>query len=218
MAKAGPHVRRRHCAVGLASATSIALIFQAQSGSAQGLIRHPGEHIDYSVELEPHVAFGPFDPPGNTNGTGLGLGMRATIPIMKNGFVSTINNSVGVSFGFDWLHYSGQDVVVGPCARWVAGPNNTLICVQVAGPGVGPANYVFLPVAMQWNFWLHQKFSVFGEPGLVIYYRKPTYFENSGVGLAPMLDIGGRWHFARPAALTFRFGYPVFSLGVSFFL
>ena len=179
---------------------------------------HPGEHIDYAVELEPHFVAGPFDPPGNTTGTGLGAGLRATIPIVKNGFISTINNSVGVTFGFDWLHYSGQDVVVGPCAQWIAGPNGTRICTQVAGPTAGPANYVYLPVGLQWNFWLHEQFSVFGEPGLVVYYRNPRYADNSNLGLAPLFDIGGRWHFAKPAALTFRLGYPTFSLGVSFFL
>jgi hypothetical protein len=31
-------------------------------------------------------------------------------------------------------------------------------------------------------------------------------------------DVGGRWHFSDIASLTFRFGYPTFSLGVSFFL
>jgi hypothetical protein len=88
----------------------------------------------------------------------------------------------------------------------------------VAGPTAGPANYLFFPVAMQWNFWLHQQFSVFGEPGFVVYYRKAQYDQDSGLGLSPLLDIGGRWHFSKVAALTFRLGYPVFSIGVSFLL
>ncbi len=186
---------------------------------AQSTIRNPGTHPNYAVELEPHALLGPFDPPGATIGTGLGAGLRATIPIVKNGFIETINNSVGISFGFDWLHYSsGHDVAVGPCARYIIGPNNTLICAQVAGPYGGPANYVYFPVALQWNFWLHEKFSAFGEPGFVVYYRKAQYEPNSNVGLAPLFDVGGRWHFSDVAALTFRFGYPAFSLGVSFFL
>ena len=37
------------------------------------------------------------------------------------------------------------------------------------------ASYLVFPVVMQWNFWLSQNWSVFGEPGLVIY----------------MLDYGG---------------------------
>ena len=208
-----------HGILSLAIGFSLFVTVLSRPAHAQSTIRNPGVHPDYVVEIEPHALFAPFDPPGNTIGTGLGAGLRLTIPIVKNGFIGTINNSVGISFGFDWLHYSsGHDVAVGPCARWIAGPNNTLICAQVAGPDGGPANYVFLPVAMQWNFWLHEKFSVFGEPGLVVYYRKAKYESDGNVGLAPMFDIGGRWHFADKAALTLRFGYPTFSLGVSFLL
>ena len=202
----------------LAMSTAFGLVLLNGHAFAQSTIRNPGEHPDYAVELEPHALFGPFDPPGDTIGTGLGAGLRVTIPIVKNGFIPTINNSIGISFGFDWLHYSsGHDVAVGYCGRWIVGPNNTRICAQLAGPSGAPANYVFLPVAMQWNFWLHPKFSAFGEPGLVIYHRKADY-EDAGLGLAPMFDVGGRWHFSDVAALTFRFGYPTFSLGVSLLL
>jgi len=185
---------------------------------AQSTIRSPGAHPSYGVELEPHLVLGPFDPPGNTRGAGIGAGLRATVPIVNNGFVQTINNSVGLSFGFDWLHYSsGQDATIGPCGRWIPGPDNTRVCVQVAGLSRAPANYVYLPLAMQWNFWLHRRFSAFGEPGFVIYHRKAEY-ESGHFGLAPLLQLGGRWHFSDIAALTFRFGYPTFSLGVSLLL
>lgn len=204
--------------LGPALALALIAICQSRPSLAEGIITHPGEHLDYAVELEPHGLFAPFDPPGDTIGTGFGAGLRATIPIVKNGFINTINNSVGITFGFDWLRYSGQDVVIGPCAQWIAGPNGTSICTQVAGPTVGPANYVYLPIALQWNFWLHEQFSVFGEPGVVIYYRKPRYQGSADVGPAPMFDIGGRWHFSQPVALTFRLGYPTFSLGISCFL
>jgi hypothetical protein len=191
----------------------------ANPAHAQSTIKNPGAHPDYAVELEPHLLVGPMDPPGDTIGTGWGAGFRLTVPIVKNGFVPTINNSVAISFGLDWLHYSsGHEVGIGPCARWIPGPNNTPICAQVAGPYWGPANYVFFPAAMQWNFWLHEKFSAFGEPGFAIYYRKAEYEPDGGLGLTPMLQLGGRWHFSDVAALTFRFGYPTFSLGVSFLL
>ena len=186
---------------------------------AQSTIRNPGAHPNYVVELEPHALVGPMDPPGNTRGTGLGAGLRVTIPIVQNGFIQTINNSVGISFGLDWLHYgAGREVSVGPCGRWIAAPGNERICVQVANPYGAPANYVFLPAALQWNFWLHRRFSAFGEPGFVIYHRKATYEPEGEFGLAPLFQVGGRWHFADVAALTFRFGYPTFSLGISFLL
>ena len=207
--------------VALGVATLLATISVGSASLAQSIIRNPGQHADYAVELEPHFVFGPFDPPGDTIGTGFGAGLRVTIPVVKNGFVPSINNSVGVTFGFDYLHYSngsGGDIAIGPCAYWVPGPGNTQICTQVAGTAGGPANYVYLPVALQWNFWLHQQFSVFGEPGFVMYYRKAEFEADSNVGVAPMLDVGGRWHFSKVASLTFRFGYPTFSFGVSFFL
>jgi hypothetical protein len=210
-------VTERLTTLGLVLATAMFTVCQSRTCLAQSTIRNPGDHIDYVAELEPHFLLG-LDPPGDTSGTGFGLGLRATIPIVKNGFISTINNSVGITFGLDWLRYSGQDVAYGPCVQWIPGPNSTLICTRVGSPYGGAADYIYLPVAMQWNFWLHQQFSVFGEPGLVIYDRRPRYYGDSNLGLIPMLDLGGRWHFSKPAALVFRFGYPTFSLGVSFFL
>jgi hypothetical protein len=210
---------RRVGALVLACAAGLALTSLSRAAHAQSILRHPGEHPNYAVELEPHFAFGAFDPPGDTSGTGIGAGLRLTIPVVKNGFISTINNSVGISFGFDWLSYSGNDVSFGYCGRWIPGPASTRICTQVAAPNSGgTAQYVLFPVAMQWNFWLHERFSVFGEPGLVVYYRKAKYEMDGGLGLAPLFDVGGRWHFSKIAALTVRLGYPTFSLGVSFLL
>ncbi len=202
----------------MACATLLSSVSVCRSIYAQSTIRQPGEHPDYSVELEPHFALGAFDPPGNTIAPGFGGGLRLTIPVVKQGFIASINNSIGISFGFDWLHYSGNDVTIGPCAYFAPGPAGTLICTQVAGFNAGPASYLFFPVAMQWNFWLHERFSAFGEPGLAIYYRKAQYYPGSDVSLTPVFDLGGRWHFSKVAALTFRLGYPVFTLGVSFFL
>jgi hypothetical protein len=70
-----------------------------------------------------------------------------------------------------------------------------------------------LPAVMQWNFWLHRKWSVFGEPGVAM------YFEDGDLEFTPfVLYAGGRYHFTDTIALTMRVGYPTFSLGVSFLL
>lgn len=184
---------------------------------AQSIIKHPGEHPDYPVEIEPHVLLGPFDPPGPPDGTGLGAGLRLTIPVVKNGFVDTINNSVGIGFGLDWMHYEGSDASVGPCARWIPGLNGTTICTEVGAPYGGPSNYFYFPGVMQWNFWLTPRFSVFGEPGLSLYYEKGKFQSNGHLGVTPTLAIGGRFHFSERVALTVRLGYPAFALGLSFF-
>src|SRR5262245_28619449 len=78
----------------------------------ESIIKRPGDHPTYGVELEPHLLAAFFY---RYAGDGFGLGGRATIPIVKNGFVSSINNSVGIGFGLDWIHWGG-------CYRYWAGP------------------------------------------------------------------------------------------------
>lgn len=168
--------------------------------AADSTIKRPGDHPHYSVEIEPHVVFGW----GGVYATGgFGLGGRFSIPVVENGFVPSINNSVAVSFGVDWVHY---DVCYfhGSCS----------------------ANYFDLPVAMQWNFYVAQRWSVFGEPGALVYFGSfsdcplqanlcPSH--PAGTGVQPAFFVGGRYHFSDAASLTMRIGFPSFSFGVSFF-
>src|SRR5262245_1455677 len=84
---------------------SACLLVSQSAHAEESIIRHPGDHPNYAVEVEPHLSFAFFLPAAGS--TGVGLGGRFTIPVVRNGFVSTINNSVGVGFGLDWLHYNG---------------------------------------------------------------------------------------------------------------
>jgi hypothetical protein len=73
---------------------------------------------------------------------------------------------------------------------------------------------LFIPVGMQWNFWLTTHWSVFGEPGI-------GFAANRGARadfVNPVLMVGGRYHFNERVSLTMRIGYPAFSIGASFFL
>ena len=187
----------------LAGAT---LVSTSRDAAAQSIIKNPGDHPNYSVELEPHVLLGWAN---LYRDNGLGLGGRVTIPIVQNGFVKSINNSVGISFGLDWLRYGG-------CYSRGNGRNDY---------GCG-ASFLVLPVAMQWNFWLTPRWSVFGEPGLFIFHG--IYDEYCGNGLPgcgyptrtsvqPAFYLGGRFHFNDKVSLTMRIGYPTLSVGVSFF-
>ena len=140
------------------------------------IIKRPGDHPRYVFEAEPHglLGFGgPFDDRSKGH---VGVGFRGTIVIVQNGFVKTINNSVGISFGADMFIGEGR---------------------------------LFLPVAMQWNFWLSTHWSVFGEPGLGFAIHKDV--------VHPILMAGGRYHFSDKIALTMRLGYPAVSVGASFF-
>lgn len=149
-----------------------------EASADQMVIKFPGQHPDYFFEAEPHALIAPF------HHFFPGLGFRGSIEIVDNGFISSINNTVAISFGADW-----------------------------ADKGV------WLPVAMQWNFWLSHNWSVFGEPGVA--FRVGEGFDGHGPNgrfgwLA--LWVGGRFHFTDTITLTLRLGRPTTSVGVSFLL
>ena len=186
----------------------------ATDATGQSIIRYPGDHPRYQVELEPHLLLGPFDPPGTGAGTGFGAGGRASIEILKQGFLDRINDSVAIGFGLDFVHYGGGAVQRGTCVSTVQGPpgGGTSVCTAIRQDG-SPTDYMIVPVVMQWNFFLTPKWSVFGEPGLAFYWDDYSWLRAS-----PVLYLGGRYHFSDKVTLTLRLGYPTFSLGVSFML
>jgi hypothetical protein len=185
----------------------------AGPAQAQSTIGHPEDRAPYTVELEPHVVAAPFNPPGSGSGAGFGAGARASIEIVHTGFVPSINNSVAIGVGVDFLHYQGSGVLFpGACVRRVPGPGGTSVCAEVSPSGAS-SNYAFLPLTLQWNFWLTRQWSVFGEPGLTLYW-----FDYRSLGASPALYLGGRFHFTDAITLTVRIGYPILSIGVSFLL
>lgn len=182
------------------------LAFWVSPAAAQSTIRDTRARAGYTVELEPHLLVGPYNPPGALRGDGYGIGLRATWTIVPQGFISTINDSVGIGFGADFLHYDEADTR-GECSDFERGPNGTDICVEVDGGG--DENRVLLPVVMQWNFWLHRRWSVFGEPGAYVYL-------GDDFGVEPAIWGGGRFHATDRFTLTLRVGYPSLSFGASF--
>lgn len=188
----------------LASALLCVQVLAERPARADNTIKRPGDHPSYAVEIEPHVLFGWGDFYARYAAGGFGVGARFSIPIVHNGFVPTINNSVAISFGADVIHYD---------ACWYHGNCS--------------ANYFDLPVVMQWNFYVAQRWSVFGEPGLLVYfgsYADCTLQGNlcpgrpSGAGVEPAFFLGGRYHLSDTTSLTMRIGFPSFSFGFSFFL
>jgi hypothetical protein len=210
--------RRLAAVLGLASTFAL-----ARTARADDTIKRPGDHPHYSVELEPHVLLGWA---AQWVGTGFGLGGRVSIPVTHDGFIKSINNSVAISFGLDWVHYGGTN-----CYYYDPryGPN---YCY-----GYGSTDFIQIPIVMQWNFYVAQKWSVFGEPGLYIwhgFYGAPNYpcngpglppcnyygyYNGNDTGVGPAFWAGGRFHFSDSASLTMRLGYPdLLTFGVSFFL
>lgn len=194
----------RHAVV--APLLALALVSVASSARAQSIIKNPGDHVN-SVELEPHLLLRLFNTPHND--IGFGLGARATVPIVNNGFISTINNSVGISFGIDWMRYDA-------CGNYY----------NAYYYDCGKVNHFSFPVVMQWNFFLTESWSVFGEPGLALNYYNQSCTYDTPFGrrdlcpshsfVDPVFFAGARWHFSHYTALTMRIGWPYASVGVSF--
>lgn len=164
------------CSVALAAAWMAA----ARPARAESTIRQPGTHPSYVFEAEPHFFFG-LPPPGHAAGQGFGPGFRGTVTLLQNGFVKSIDDSVGLGFGADWIAFTNKKTSI-----WV-------------------------PIVLQWNFWLTERISVFGEPGFGFYLGNTT-------GIRPDVSGGARFAITRSIAVTARAGYPAFSLGVSFLL
>jgi hypothetical protein len=125
----------------IATAWIALLLGSGRSARAEeSTVSQPGAHPDYVVELEPEmiVLFGqPLD-------DGPGIGVRASIPVMKNGFIPTINNVPAITFG---------------------------LSRSPIGDGRAP---FYSPVALQWNFWLSPHWSVMGEAGAFLVFGDGT--------------------------------------------
>lgn len=180
----------------LSCAVVVAIALMSRLGHTETIIKQPGNHPKYSVELEPHLLLGwanidandPF--PRNIdfkNHSGFGPGLRVSVPLVGNGFVKTINNDVALGFGADWAHYGG-----------------------------GGANVLWFPIVMQWNFHVTDVITIFGEPGGAlrsVSSRSRTELHADGV-----LQAGAKFMFSRYVGLTLRAGYPYFSAGLTLLL
>jgi hypothetical protein len=208
----------RRTAIAVASCAVLACVLLALAGAADAreglIIRDARTPMDYGVEIEPHLVFGSA-PPGRGAGSGAGIGLRASVVLSPDGFLRGVNDSVAIGFGLDFGHYAARYGLNGyrdECLHFEPGPAGTAVCTDVTSNG-GSYNYVFVPVVMQWNFWLTERFSAFGEPGLSLYH-----IGNYGFALSPALYLGGRLRLADRITLTARIGYPTLALGVSFMM
>ena len=189
-----------------------ALFVIASPAAAVSTISDPNPP-KYALEIEPKFNVGP---PGfySYGGGVYGPGVRLSIPVMSPGFIKTINDSIAISFGLDMLNYSGYRYF-GKCDKFG--------CTNYDAGGFWS---VFLPVTMQWNFWLTDKWSVFGEPGVALRhafysdaYCDPRFYSCGGRDdFYFAFFAGGRFAITDRLALTARIGHPVpFSIGLSIF-
>lgn len=196
---------------------ALALLTFPRSASAEVIIKDDNGAPDYSVELEPHGVLTPFWPPGGSADIGVGAGLMVGINLAPRGFIPTINDSVALGLGLDWVNYFGGRAFASECAEW-RGSGNQRICVRTRGGGGAGGTYFFSPVVMQWNFYFTDQWSAFGEPGFAVFADTAGIDAGWRFGVVPVFSLGGRWHFSKPATLTFRVGYPIATVGVSFYL
>jgi hypothetical protein len=128
-------MRRLHLSLAATAAllAGTAVTTATSAARADDTIKRPGDHPHYHLEIEPHLSLGWGGVDGFYDGdAGLGFipGLRIGIPIVENGFVPSINNSVAISFGFDALYYGGCWNGVASCSAW----------------------YLEFPATLQWNF------------------------------------------------------------------
>jgi hypothetical protein len=199
-------------------AASALVCLLARPAAAQ--IKQPGAHPRYSFELEPHLTVGWAGPgPAHLRREGVGVGLRASIPLFHNGPIDSINNNMAITFGLDWVHF-GYDR--GRACR----DFRDFACDQDLS-----ASAFWLPVALQWNFFVHKRISVFGEVGLAIRHETWAWARPCGPGspepwceyresetrfLNFVFYPGARFMLSDTIGITLRVGYPHLTAGVSF--
>jgi hypothetical protein len=202
-----------------ASALAAMVTLATATARAQSIVKNPGDHPKYAVELEPH---GLLDWDGYFwGGTGFGLGMHAVIPFLDNGPVSTINNNMGIGFGLDWSHFDNSG-----CGFYLNGRPGLIINGNVCDAS---ENVLRFPIYVQWNFFLTKVVSVFGEAGFGIDHSWYSFNENvvcpaggycgsNHTGAFPYFEGGGRFLFGDTAGILVRIGYPFLTVGAAILL
>ena len=122
---------------------------------------------DRSKTLELHAGFGYFD-------LAPALGARVGIPIVKNGFIGSLNNSVSITVGAD-------------------------VYATLLNFGIG----VGVPVTVAWNFYFNDQFSAFADVGINLYFNTNFLSGGVPFNPANylMYGVGGRYHVSDKMAL-----------------
>lgn len=198
---------------------ALAGMLTAGAGTAHAQIKQPGKHPSYSAEVEPHL-FLQWDNSGWWGGEGIGLGARITIPLMHNGPIDSINNNMGIGFGFDWAHFDNA------CYVGLDGQGRRFSLGWACSNG--SMNDFWLPIVWQWSFFFSELISAFFEPGLAIEHTRwdgglcagGTFcgYEGSETGLEFVLWLGVRFHLSDDFALVLRLGTPSLDFGPAFLL
>lgn len=161
--------------------------------------KHASWHPFYGAEIEGHFTVAGVD----HFGPGLGAGARIGFPIAQNAPIRTIDDDITVGIGFDWVRYAAYKPVEGRSSL--------------------TAQAFYVPVYLQWNFWVGSRVSLFVEPAIV--YRFASYSTGCNLGsgytcedttrVLPTGSVGIRFRTIDRIAFTVRVGWPMVTLGAS---
>jgi hypothetical protein len=135
-------------------------------------------------------------------GFGFAGGARFGIPILQNGFIPSLDNAVYLNFGGDFYFVDDRRCTIG------------------GGCGYGYGVALGFPVALHWEFYFNDTWSVFAEVGVNI-YLPPSLFRDGYVeywdhaGAWVIACAGGTLHLGDVFALTLRVGNPYIAFGIT---
>jgi len=167
------------------SVTSARNIQAASPALAAEWITEEPNHHPNQTETEFHAVVGDGD---------VGAGIRVGIPIVRQGFIPSLNDNVAISVGVDFLNWPSPGY-------------------EVTG--------VVIPVMLQWNFFLTRHWSLFGEGGVAFqdWFARRANGDDQTFFVWPGLGAGARYYFNTDnhTALVLRVGFPnLLSAGISF--
>jgi hypothetical protein len=126
----------------------------------------------------------------------IGVGARADIPLVSDGFIQgNVHDELALSLG--------ADLLLSPVDPYYYGGGAYLIPIA----------------ALQWNFYLGDRWSIFPELGLAFHIGFDDYSWNGHGSLyaEPDLGFGARYHFSARNALLLRLSSPGgFQVGITF--
>lgn len=186
------------------NARKYALLF-ALALATGSLVEAPSARADHQID-RPFTGNRPFqlDFHGGLAWYGFGFagGGRFGIPIVQNGFIPSLDNAVYLNFGFDFYYVDDNW-----CGRGVP-------CDRAYRFAMG------FPIALHWEFYFNDTWSVFAELGVQI-YLPPAFFHRGYVdyredaGAWVIAAAGGSLHLGEVLSLTLRVGNPYIAFGIT---
>jgi hypothetical protein len=181
------HMHTKHRAFAIALLLGV-LAFPITTAHARSIFRRP-HYGERPYQLDVYLGFAYI-------GAGPAFGGRFGFPIVRNGFIPSVNNAVYINVGADFY--------------------------VIGYKGGKDRHYAFgfaIPVTMHWEFYFTPRWSAFFEVGPNIFFH-PSIFDGKGWKADAShwfsAAVGGRFWFNRKMALTARAGNPHTSIGMAF--